>query len=137
MLVVTNTDAFGATLVVPLAGLTVTAAARWADKLAADLVAALVAVLEPLCTVPQAETVIAATITAAPMAPTRLTVRQYAVSSLATDGALPQIRDRSRGSVVPSHGVWIVPNLALAWRSPGSLRLCQSSHQCGPLVAAT
>jgi hypothetical protein len=73
-----NTDAFGATLVDPLAGLTVTAAARWADKLAADLVAALVAVLEPLCTVPQAETVTAATITAAPMAPTRLTVRQYA-----------------------------------------------------------
>jgi hypothetical protein len=73
-----NTDAFGATLVVPLAGLTVTAAARWADTLAADPLEALVAVFELLCTVPQAETVIAATITAAPIAPTRLTVRQYA-----------------------------------------------------------
>jgi hypothetical protein len=82
VLVVTITGAFSATSVAPLAGLTVTAAARWADKLAAELVA----VVEPLCPVPQAETVIAATNTAAtntaaPMAPSRLTVRQYVVLS--------------------------------------------------------
>jgi hypothetical protein len=75
-LVVTVTGAFSATLVVPLAGLTVTAAARWADKLAAEVVA----VVEPLCPVPQAETVKAATNTAAPTAATRLTVREYVVS---------------------------------------------------------
>jgi hypothetical protein len=71
------TGAFSATLVVPFSGLTVTAAARWADKLAAELVA----VVEPLCTVPQAETVIAAANTTAPMAPSRLTERQYVVFS--------------------------------------------------------
>jgi hypothetical protein len=69
------TGAFSATLVVPFAGLTVTAAARWADKFAAELVA----VVEPPCPMPQAETVIAATNTAARMDRTRPTVRQYVV----------------------------------------------------------
>ena len=76
-MVVTVTGAFSATSVVPFAGLTVTAAARWADKLAAELVA----VVEPLCPMPQAETVIAATNTADLMARSFPTVRQYVVSS--------------------------------------------------------